>query len=87
MRVKRIDVGVTAKFGAEGGVIPLSVHWRDGREFEVERVLASERAPSHSDARLPIRYICLIREEKRYVYFEPEMLRWFVEVPDFETEI
>lgn len=79
---KIILVEVTAKFQAAGGVVPLSVRWRDGREFYVDKVISSARAPSRVGPYLPIRYTCLIRGAERFLYFQPEKLRWFVEAFD-----
>lgn len=82
---EKIPVSVTAKFRAEGGLVPFSVHWSDGRVFLVERVEKIERAPARVDALLPLRYTCRIGGQQKYLYFEAEKLRWFVERGDRRT--
>lgn len=79
MAVKKVHVFVNANFPAEGGAVPLSVRWEDGREFFIERVEKVERAPARVEALLPLRYTCRIRGMRKFLYFEIEKLRWFVE--------
>lgn len=79
MAYRKVCVEVSAIFSREGGVKPLSLVWEDGRTFTVERVSAVEHAPARVSALLPMRFTCQIRGQKRWLYFEPERLRWFVE--------
>lgn len=79
MELSRVCVEVTAQFLREGGMKPLSLRWTDGRRFEIEQVKAVERAPARVEGRLPIRFTCVILGRTRWLYFEPEKLRWFVE--------
>ncbi len=81
MEYRKICVEVAARFEKEGGLRPLWLVWEDGRRFEVERVKFIERAPSHVGAIFPVRYTCIIEGRGRELYFEPEAMRWFVEVP------
>lgn len=79
MRYRKVCVEVTAKFSRDGGVKPLSLVWEDGRRLEVDRVKAVERAPARVSALLPIRYTCVILGRERWLYLEPDKMRWFVE--------
>ncbi len=80
VNVGKINLTVTAEFQKEGGVKPLSFVWEDGRIFDVESVEKVERAPARVDALLPIRYTCFIKGKRKYLYFEPKKLSWFVEI-------
>lgn len=79
MGYKKVCVEVTAKFMREGGVRPLSLLWYDGRRFEVDKVKSVERVPARVGAVLPIRFTCIILGQERWLYLEPEKMRWFVE--------
>lgn len=79
MQLRKVLVEVTAKFSREGGIKPLSLVWEDGRTFCVDRVIAAERAPARVSALLPVRYTCVISGKERWLYYEPEKERWFVE--------
>lgn len=80
MEYVKVYVEVTAQFHREGGLRPLSLRWSDGRIFEIERVEEMARSPARVDGLLPVRYTCLVLGQRRYLYFEPDKLRWFVEV-------
>lgn len=81
MQYRKICVEVTAKFAREGGLKPLVVVWEDGRRFEIDRVKAVVRAPARVGALLPLRYTCVIGGREKWLYLEPDKMRWFVEVP------
>ena len=76
---RKVYVDVTAEFSREGGVRPLSLIWKDGREFAVERVSSYGRMPARVGGLLPVRYTCIIAGKERWLYFESEKMRWFVE--------
>lgn len=79
MQLRKVCVEVTAKFSKEGGLSPLSLVWEDGRTLTVDRVKAVEHAAARVSALLPIRYTCVILGRERWLYLEPERMRWFVE--------
>ena len=54
--------------------------WKDGAKYAIDRVRFAERAPARVSAIMPVRYTCLIGGREKYLYFEPEKMRWFVEV-------
>ena len=80
MKYKKVCVEVLARFSGKGGVRPVELVWSDGRTFPVERVRFVERAPARVNAVLPVRYTCVIGGKEKLLYFEPERMRWFVEV-------
>lgn len=61
--------------------MPLSLVWEDGRIFAVDKVKAAEPRPARVGAVLPIRYTCTIAGREKWLYFEPDRMRWFVEAP------
>lgn len=80
MAYKKVCVEVLVRFFGEGGMRPVELIWADGRRYAVERVRFIERVPSHVPAVLPVRYTCIIGGREKFLYFEPESMRWFVEV-------
>ncbi len=59
---------------------PLAVVWEDGRRFPVDCVMSVTNAPERVASVLPVRYTCVIRGRKKFLYFEPKRRAWFVEV-------
>lgn len=80
MHYAKVCVEVAARFLRDGGLRPVALLWEDGRRYEVQRVKFIERAPAHVNAVLPVRYTCVIAGKEKELWFEPEELRWFVEV-------
>ena len=58
---------------------PLYLVWEDGKKYEIDRVKFAERAPARVSSVLPLRYTCIFGGRERYLYFEEENKRWFVE--------
>ncbi len=81
MRYQKVCVEVTVRFLREGGMMPLSLRLEDGRTFFIDRVLSFGRAAARVEAILPVRYRCMIGGQEKFLYFEEEGLRWFVEMP------
>ena len=84
--MRKIYVDVTVRFSAEGKMKPLSVGWSDGREYEVTRLLGTRTVPPRSDSFYPVRYDCVFGVDRRFLYYEPETSRWFVEAPYVSAE-
>lgn len=80
MAYKKVCVEILGRFSAEGGLRPVELVWADGKRYSIERVRFVERAPARVGAVLPVRYTCLLNGREKYLYFEPEKMRWFVEV-------
>ena len=80
MAYEKVYIEVVVRFLKEGGMRPLWLSWKDGRTFEIERVLDVGRKPARVGAVLPVRYACLIRGREKYLYYEIETARWFLEV-------
>lgn len=75
--VQRINVEVIARFAIDGCITPLQIIWSDGRTFEVDKVLASQRAASLKAGGQGTRYTIRIGCKQAYLYFEDPI--WFVE--------
>ena len=75
--MKKQYVSVTARFDPDGNIIPLRIHWDDGRYFDIERVTDIRFAASLKAGGAGIRYTCRIRSTERYLFLEEN--RWFIE--------
>ncbi len=72
---KKVYVGVRCFCRETGDVVPLSVTWRDGRVWEIRRVLHTSRSPD--GAFEGVRYAVLIGNAEKYLYRAGS--RWYVE--------
>lgn len=81
MDYQKVHVEVEVKFLKEGGMRPVRIKWTDGRMFLIERVKFIERASARVGSVLPVRYTCILAGREKYLYYEPEEMRWFVETP------
>lgn len=79
MQYEKVCVEVLARFKKEGGIRPVALLWED-RRYEIERVKAVGRAPARVSSVLPVRFTCMVGGKERYLYLEPDRMRWFVEV-------
>lgn len=75
--MSKIFVEVIAKFTKDGGKIPLTVVWEDGRRFDVDRVTDIRRAASLKAGGQGIRYRCRIKGKETFLWLEDDT--WFVE--------
>ena len=74
----KVYVDVKALFSSDGRLIPLSIVWTDGREYEIAQVRDVCRAASLRAGGAGIRYTCLISGQETHFYYEGSNL-WFVE--------
>ena len=81
MQYEKVCVEIFARFLSSGGLRPVELLWTDGARYPIDRTKFIERAPARVPAVLPIRYTVVIGGRERYLYFEPEKMCWFVEVP------
>ena len=79
MRYQKVYVGVTVEFLSEGGMRPRTVTWTDGEKYQIDRIKFIERAPSKTGGVATKRYTVVISGLERYIYFEKELERWFIE--------
>ncbi|MGE5612998.1 MAG: hypothetical protein ACM3XR_01180 [Bacillota bacterium] len=73
----KVYVEVIAKFTRDGNKIPLSIKWKDGRSFEIDKVTDIRRAASLKAGGHGIRYRCRICGKETYLWLEDD--KWFVD--------
>lgn len=73
-------IAVIAEHDEDGRIKPLSIRWKDGRVFSVDRVLDVRQAPALKSGGLGMRYHCRIHG--RHVYLFCDEGRWFLESID-----
>jgi hypothetical protein len=73
----KINVGVILKQDTEGRKTPLSIIWKDGRSFEIDRILDIRRAASLKAGGVGERYTCRVRNKQIYLFDEEGC--WFME--------
>ena len=76
----KVYVAVKAQFLPDGKLMPLSVIWEDGREFEINRVVSICRRASMKAGGCGIRYTVEIGSRTTYLFLEED--KWFVERRD-----
>jgi len=64
----KVYVGVNARFEPDGKIIPLSVTWEDGSEYEIDRVMNVCRAASLKAGGVGIRYTVRIGSTETYLF-------------------
>lgn len=82
----KVYVAVAARFDDEGNLIPTSITWEDGREFEIDRVTDIRQAAAMKAGGQGDRYTVQINGHQSYLFFERNASltgnnigRWFVE--------
>ena len=70
-------MGVTARIDVDGQIVPLEIIWRDGRAFEIDRVLESIRRASRRVGGTGLRFLVAVNGHEKYLFYEGP--RWFVE--------
>lgn len=74
----KVYVDVTAEFSKDGRLVPKSVIWEDGVEYEITRVKDVRRAASLKAGGVGMRYTCVICNQDKYLYYEDNNM-WFME--------
>ena len=72
--MNRTAIAVRCSVDTDGVITPLLIHWEDGRELEIERVLHTCRSPDFSFE--GTRYTVLIGGMEKYLYRDGT--RWYV---------
>ncbi len=86
---RRVDVAVEADFDEYGAMKPRAIRWRDGRRFEIDRIMDVRRAASLKAGGNGIRFRVRILGQERFLFFEPGCNvmaltpgKWFLEMLD-----
>ncbi len=74
---KKTYVEVTARFTADGRIIPFKILWDDGKIYNIDRIIDVCRAASLKVGGTGIRYTCRIGQKESYLFLEEN--QWFVE--------
>ena len=64
---------------AVGGMRPLYLVWEDGHKYPIDRIRSAGHAPARVPSVMPMRYTCIFGGQERYLYYEEDVCRWFVE--------
>jgi len=78
MNEKKIYVDVNVRFFKDGKVRPLSITWRNGVTYEIDRVKEVRRAASLVAGGIGMRYTCVICGRESHLFYEDNN-KWFVE--------
>ncbi len=70
-------ISVTARFDDDGNLLPTAIHWKDGRTFNIDKILDIRYAASMREGGVGIRYSCRVSGKQRYLFLEDN--RWFVD--------
>ena len=74
----KIYVDVNARFSKDGQLMPRSFVWKDGHEYEIQRIKHVQRAASLKAGGVGLRYTCIIDGKESHLYYEDNNM-WFVE--------
>ena len=77
MRNYKVFVEVVAKHDLQGNIRPLSIKWKVGRVFEVDRLLDVRQAASLKAGGMGMRYTCRICNKQVYLFCDQG--KWFME--------
>ena len=83
---RKVYVPVTVDFRADGVMLPRSITWEDGREYEIDKVTDIRQAAAMRAGGQGDRYTIRVQGKQSYLFFErvPTLTgsvigRWFVE--------
>lgn len=84
--MQRVYIGVHVYFNPDGRIIPHSIVWEDGHEYQIDRVTDIRQAASLKVGGQGDRYTIFVNGRQKYLFFEhsPSIAdkitgRWFVE--------
>lgn len=75
--VRKVYVEVIASLDVDGNITPLSVTWKNGTVYKIDKVIDKRRSASLKEGGIGgMRYTCRILGQKSYLFYEEP--RWFV---------
>jgi hypothetical protein len=77
--MKKVFVDVIVRYPKEGQIIPLSLIWADGSRYEIDTIIDIRKAASMIAGGVGMRYTCRIQGHERYLFYEVNENKWFVE--------
>ncbi|MBR6028833.1 MAG: hypothetical protein IKP40_07045 [Clostridia bacterium] len=79
-------VEVHVDFSPDGTMLPRTLVWEDGRQYEIDRIKAIQAAPALKAGGQGDRYTVMIAGRERFLFFEhnadfgnERIGKWFVE--------
>jgi len=75
--MRKVYVTVTALFKVDGTILPISIEWEDGRNYEIDKIIEVRQAASLKVGGQGTRYLCRIQGRESNLFLEGT--RWFVE--------
>ena len=86
MNYRKVYVDVYTRFDKDGTIFPLCIVWEDGTKYEIDKVIDIRPAASLKAGGWGIRYTCMIKGQRKYLFLENQ--RWFTEGKEktFETK-
>ncbi len=79
MIYEKVYVKTVCEFSLNGNIRPLYIVWCDGVRYDIDKLKLVELKPCRSGGVLPERYTVVIRGKQKYLYYERNKRRWFVE--------
>ena len=76
--IKKVYVNVMAEFTKDGNLMPRTIIWEDGTNYEIQRINDCRRAASLRAGGVGLRYTCVIGGQEKYLFYEDNNM-WFVE--------
>lgn len=77
LQFRKVYVEVVAKFTEDGKIVPLSIQWEDGRNYEIDRINDVRPRSSLKVGGVGERFDCRICGHNTFLFLENG--RWFVE--------
>ena len=85
MGVGKIYVNVIAKFDKDGTITPMTLEWKDGLLYDVERVRILGECPSRRLGGQGVRFMVQIGSRQVVLSFEDPC--WYIGRKDFVTKV
>lgn len=77
-KIRKQYIDVSAVFTKDGELIPKSIKWENGTDYEITKVLSIRPAASLKAGGAGTRYTCVICGQEKHLYYEDNN-KWFVE--------
>lgn len=77
--VKKLFVNVQCLYTTDAQIVPQVIIFDDGRKFEINKVTDVRNAASLKVGGMGIRYTVKIGTQERYLFFDANDRKWFVE--------
>jgi hypothetical protein len=73
----KLFVSITAEHDINGAIKPITLHWENGRNFPVDKIIDVRQAASLKAGGQGMRYTCKIAGKQVYLFCDDG--RWFIE--------